>query len=255
MNHRHIFTAITIPLATMAAHSFAADTKCYELRIYTAAEGKLDGLHARFRDHTCKLFEKHGMTNLGYWVPLDNPDRKLYYVLSYPDRAAREASWKDFIKDPEWRTVAAESEKNGKLVAKVETRFLHATGYSPAIEPGAGAHGRVFELRTYTCTPGNLSRLHARFRDHTMALFRKHGMTNIAYWELDADQPAAADTLVYLLSHESKVSCEASFKAFRDDPVWKAAKEASEKEAGGPLTVKDGVKSVFLSPTDYSPTK
>ena len=271
MNHRPLFTAIILTLTAVASNSAAypdddkskdarpqeakpQDTRCYELRIYTAAEGKLDALNARFRDHTCLLFEKHGMTNVGYWLPLENPERKLYYILSYPSREAREASWKAFLADPTWKAAAKESEKDGKLVAGVEARFLHATDYSPAIEPGTGKEPRVFELRTYTCTQGNLPRLHARFRNHTMALFQKHGMTNFAYWELDADQPAAADTLVYLLAHSSKAASEASFKAFREDLVWKAAKEASEKEAGGSLTVKDGVKSVLMTPTDYSPT-
>jgi hypothetical protein len=259
MIHRRTFAAIALTFGILTAGLSAGaeppDSRCYELRVYTAAEGKLDALNDRFRGHTCKLFEKHGMTNVGYWVPLENPERKLYYILSYPSRKARETSWQAFLADPEWKAAAAESEKDGKLVAQFESRFLHATDYSPPIRTGKNEELRFFELRTYTTTPGNLPRLHARFRDHTMALFGKHGMTNFGYWELDAGQPAAADTLVYLLIHDSKAACEASFKAFRDDPEWKAAKAASEKEAGGPLTVADGVKSVLLAPTDYSPTK
>jgi hypothetical protein len=240
----------TFPL--VAAEKNAA-ARCYELRVYYANEGKLDALNTRFRDHTCKLFEKHGMTNVGYWVPLENPDRKLIYVLSYPDRKAREASWKAFLADPEWKQAAAESEKNGKLVAKMESAMLHATDYSPEIKPAVGEKPRVFELRTYTCTPNNLPKLHERFRNHTMKLFSKHGMSHFGYWELDKDQPAAADTLVYILWHDSKESHQASFTAFRADPVWIAAKGASEKD--GSLTTPDGVKSVLMTPTDYSPTR
>jgi hypothetical protein len=254
----NFFLAASIVLLC-ARSLFAADkqpeARCYELRVYTANEGKLDALNARFRDHTCKLFEQHGMTNVGYWMPLENPDRKLYYILSYPSREARAKSWKAFLADPNWKQAAAESEKNGKLVAKVDSTFLHATDFSPPIKPEAGKEPRVFELRTYTCTPGNLPRLHERFRYHTMKLFAKHGMTNIAYWKLDDDQPAAADTLVYLLAHKSKESCAASFQAFRTDADWVAAKAASEKAAGGSLTVPNGVKSVLLKPTDYSPLK
>lgn len=230
-------------------------SRCFELRIYTAAEDKLDALNARFRDHTCKLFEKHGMENIGYWMPPENPDRKLYYVLAYPSREARHASWNDFLADPEWKAAAGESEKNGRLVTKVESKFLHVTDYSPPIEPSAAEEPRVFELRTYTSTKENLPRLHARFRDHTCTLFEKHGMTNVAYWTLDEGQPGADSTLVYLLAHKSFVARDASFNAFRSDPDWIAAREASEKPAGGSLTVKDGVKSVLLSPTDYSPMK
>jgi hypothetical protein len=255
MNQRILLFApaiIFVAIQAIAADK-PSDSRCYELRVYYANEGKLDALNARFRDHTCKLFEKHGMTNIGYWMPLENPDRKLYYILSYPSREAREKSWKAFLADPDWKKAAAASEKNGKLVAKMESTFLHATDYSPAIKSEAAAKPRVFELRTYTCTKDNLPKLHDRFRNHTTKLFSKHGMSHFGYWELDKDQPAAADTLVYLLHHKSKEDCEASFKAFRADPVWIAAKGASEKN--GSLTTPDGVKSVLLAPTDYSPTK
>ena len=88
-----------------------------------------------------------------------------------------------------------------------------------------------------------------------MKLFAKHGMTNLAYWALDADQPAASDTLVYLLAHKTKTARDASFDAFRQDPAWVAAKAASEKAGGGSLTTPDGVQSVMLKATDYSPLK
>ncbi|MFP6883926.1 MAG: NIPSNAP family protein, partial [Roseibacillus sp.] len=74
----------------------------YELRIYSANEGKLDALNARFRNHTCKLFEKHGLTNVGYWVPADKSDNRLVYVISSPNRAAHKKSWQAFLNDPDW---------------------------------------------------------------------------------------------------------------------------------------------------------
>lgn len=245
----------TLALSASAAAEKPADTCCYELRVYTAGPGKLDALHARFRDHTCKLFDKHGMTNVGYWTPLDNPEGKLYYILSYPDLDARKKSWAGFMSDPEWLAAYRDSEKDGRLAVKVESTMLHPTDYSPAIEPAIGEEPQIFELRTYTTTPNNLDNLDARFRDHTIDLFSKHGMQHFGYWWLDKKQDGADVTLVYLLAHKSKESCEASFAAFREDPEWIAAKEASEKEAGGSLTAPDGVKSVLLVPTDYSPTK
>lgn len=230
------------------------DSRVFEMRTYFAAPHKLEALHARFRDHTAKLFEKHGMTNVGYWVPLENPDRKLIYVLAYPSREAREKAWQAFGADPEWKRAKEASEVDGKLVDKVEIKFLNATDYSPEIKPSHAAE-RVFELRIYTTTPGNLDALNARFRDHTMALFKKHGMTNIAYWTLMPDQEGAANTLVYILAHRSQQAAQASFDAFGDDPAWQAALKASETKAGGPLTVKGGVKSLFLKATDYSPIR
>ena len=83
-----------------------------------AKPGKLDALNARFRDHTLKLFAKHGMTSLGYFVPVDNKENKLVYFLAFPDRAAHDASWKAFGADPEWKAAAKESEKDGKLKRK-----------------------------------------------------------------------------------------------------------------------------------------
>lgn len=110
---------------------------------------------------------------------------------------------------------------------------------------------RVFELRTYHAAPGKLAALHARFRDHTNALFKKQGMTVVGYWvPMDADK-GSADTLVYLLAHESRAAAKASWAAFGADPEWVRVKADSEKD--GPLTTK--VESVFLSPTDYSPMK
>jgi hypothetical protein len=233
--------------------SQAAEPSCFELRTYHAAEGKLGALNARFRDHTLALFEKHGITNLGYWVPQPNEGQVLIYLLAYPDKAAREASWKAFLADPVWQAAKAESEQGGKLVAKVESRFLHLTDYSPRLPLPAASAPRTFEMRVYTTLPGKLGALDSRFRDHTMALFKKHGMTNLLYFHLDEGQEGSQNTLLYFLAHASADAHAASFAAFRADPDWIAARDASEKD--GKLLVDQGVKSILLLPTDYSPVK
>jgi hypothetical protein len=230
------------------------DKRVYELRIYYAAEGKLEALHSRFRDHTVKLFEKHGIENIGYWVPVENSESQLIYFLAYPSRDARDASWKAFMADPDWQKAYKASEVNGKLVAKVETKFFQATDYSPAIKADAKGD-RVFEMRTYTASPGNLKALESRFRDHTVKLFEKHGMTNIAYWTLMKDQTDADNNLTYILAHKSRDSAKESFAAFGKDPDWTAARKGSEEKAGGSLTIPKGVKSVFMTATDYSPIR
>lgn len=126
-----------VALVSAEATSVADDTKkadrVFEMRTYIAAEGKLDALNARFRNHTNKLFVKHGMTLIGYWTPTDGPEAKntLVYILAYPSRDAREASWKAFQADPDWKTAKEASETNGKLVDKVEVKFLAPTDYSP----------------------------------------------------------------------------------------------------------------------------
>jgi NIPSNAP protein len=111
----------------------AATNRVFEIRTYTAEPGKLDALHARFRDHTLSIFKKHGMTSVGYFAPLDEPLAKntLIYVLAFPSRDAAKKSWDEFRADPEWQKVAKESEANGKLVTKVDSVFADPTDYSP----------------------------------------------------------------------------------------------------------------------------
>jgi hypothetical protein len=249
--------SVAASLPSVAAQQ---DSRCYELRTYRTAPGKMEALHKRFRDHTLRLFARHGITSLGYWERLDKDGQsagQLTFLLAHPDRQAREKSWKAFLTDPDWQAAAKESEANGPLLVKdgVTSILMKATDYSPAFATGAGAGERTFELRIYKCEPGRLPNLNARFRDHTLKLFSKHGMTNVGYWTpLDAAQ-GADDTLIYILAHKSREAAAASFKSFREDPDWVAARKASEEKAGGSLTVKDGVTTVFMKPTDYSPTK
>jgi len=110
----------------------AAPGNVYELRTYTTLEGKLENLNARFRNHTTRIFEKHGMTNIGYWTPMDGPTKSntLIYIISHKSRDAAKASWDAFRTDPEWKKVAAESEKDGKINQKVESVLLEPTDYS-----------------------------------------------------------------------------------------------------------------------------
>ncbi len=112
--------------------SIAKDSRCFELRTYYAAPGKLEELNARFRDHTNKLFVKHGIELIGYWVPMDKEKGdKLIYIIAHKSRDAAKKSWQDFQDDPDWKKVKAESEAKGKLVEKVESVYMAATDYSP----------------------------------------------------------------------------------------------------------------------------
>jgi hypothetical protein len=110
-----------------------AGAKVFELRTYTAPDGKLPLLQKRFRDHTMRIFEKHGMKNVGYWVPQDAParDNTLIYVISHASRDAAKVSWANFAADPEWKKVSAESQVDGPIVSKVVSVFMDATDYSP----------------------------------------------------------------------------------------------------------------------------
>ena len=244
-----LIAAFTLSAADSAVST--TDSRVFEMRVYYSPEGKLLTLEGRFREHTTKLFAKHGIENIGYWVPIDNKENKLVYVLAYPNRAARDESWKNFMADPEWKAAQKETEKNGRIVSKVESYYMQLTDYSPSPKADVDKAGRVFELRTYTATAGKLGDLNKRFRDHTVNLFQKHGMKNIAYWNLMSDQKGAENKLVYIISHQSKAAAQKSFDAFRQDPAWISARANSEKN-GGSLTVDGGVLSEFLNATDYS---
>ena len=106
--------------------------RAFELRTYTAHPGRLAELHARFGDHTVQLFERHGMTNIGYFRPTDSPlaENTLIYLLAHDSREAAETSWAGFRADADWARVAEESRQNGRLVENVESVFLDPTSYS-----------------------------------------------------------------------------------------------------------------------------
>ena len=124
-------------LAWSAGHSRAqgkkAAARVYELRTYTTEPGRLPALHARFRDHTMRLFEKHGMKNVMYWVPTDEnlKDNTLIYVLAHESRESARKNWAEFGQDPEWRQVAKASEADGKIVEKIDSTFMDPTDYAP----------------------------------------------------------------------------------------------------------------------------
>ncbi len=116
-------------LAIIAFAALPLSADVYELRTYTANEGKMDDLLTRFRDHTLAIFESHGMKNIGYWLT-EGDDKKLVYIISHKDRDAAKASWAAFRKDPNWQAAFRASKVNGKLVKKIESQFLTATDFS-----------------------------------------------------------------------------------------------------------------------------
>jgi hypothetical protein len=110
-------------------------TAVYELRVYHTYEGKLDDLLRRFREHTMQLFEKHGIKNVAYWTPTDEPlkGKTLIYIIAHPSRDAAAANWQAFRDDPEWQSVRDKSEANGKIVEKVDSTYLALTDFSPPL--------------------------------------------------------------------------------------------------------------------------
>jgi hypothetical protein len=114
------------------------------------------------------------------------------------------------------------------------------------------AQNRVYELRTYTCYPGKLEALKTRFRDHTIAIFNRHGMESVGYW-VPQDEQRKDNTLIYILAHPSREAANQHWKEFNADPEWKKVSAESEEKAGGKIVEK--VDRVFMDPTDFSKLK
>jgi len=111
----------------------SSSDRVFEIRTYTTEPGKLDALLARFRDHTSTLFEKHGIENIGYWTPADEPHSQdtLIYIVAHPSRDAAKQNWEAFINDPEWHKARDASEAAGRIVTKVESVYMNPTDFSP----------------------------------------------------------------------------------------------------------------------------
>jgi NIPSNAP len=120
-----------LPLLLLLTAMAFGESRVYELRTYTCYDGKLDALKARFRDNTIRIFKRHGIESVGYWVPQDERSKNtLIYIVVHPSKEAADANWKAFQDDPEWKKVAAESEANGKIVQKVDRVFMDPTEFS-----------------------------------------------------------------------------------------------------------------------------
>jgi hypothetical protein len=256
------------------------DSKVYELRAYSVEPGRQADALTLMSSQGTKFMKKHNIELVGVWTPVDAADERVFMLASHKDKEAATTAWAAFQNDADWKAAVKSSEKDGKKpVTGIEQVYLTVNDYSPKLDVKAVGN-RVFELRTYVATPKNLAALNNRFRNHTLALFEKHGMTNIVYWSVrdgetttceqlfkacspvgkanskaEAGTLAAGNSLVYFLTHQSPDAAKASFGKFRDDPNWQKALKESEAAAGGPLTVGDGVKSLYLKPADFSPLK
>jgi hypothetical protein len=270
--------AISIGLTGLASEPL------YELRIYQPAEGGQAKLLQFMETQGLKLVQKNGLDVVAAFTPTDPKDTRIVTLVRHADRDACDAAYSKMESNPEIQAAFSNAFPSGLPLKSLTRIFLSPTDYSPAL--AADAKGtdakpdRVFELRTYIATPNNLEALHARFRDHTMKLFQKHGITNLVYWniakgesmtasevlkgvsptdrgtaDIASDLPATGNTLVYFITHRSEEAAKSSFDSFRQDAVWDKVRTESEKAAGGSLTAGNGVKSWFLKPTNFSPLK
>jgi hypothetical protein len=261
MSGRHAYTRrilgcclgllVIFPLAAVAAD------KLYELRIYTTNPGKLDALNTRFRDHTLKLFEKHGIENLYYWTVTEgaegeDPANLLVYIVAHKDKASADAAWQAFLADPEWQKVARESEAGGAILAGRPYSLYLETVDIPTGETAAARAdaGRIFELRKYNTGVDGLAGTIDRFQGGEAELFRKHGMETLHFWSA-LDQ----SSFVYLLAHKDRETARASWQGFFAEfrsfmEKYNAGRPAPP--AGTPPPPRMTSEIRYLTPTDYS---
>ena len=222
------------------------DGPVYELRIYAAAEDRLGHLIKRFREHTDRLFRKHKMEPVAYWLPTDGTakeKRRFVYILKHPSRYAAYRNWNAFTHDPEWKRGVLEKPEFQRLLnERPESMFL-----TPQEIPGTFPHSTnpsIFELRTTTVANGKLPDLQARHRQHTSRLQLKHGIHPRGNW-FAYDKPESENTMVTLLRHTNRTQADLNWKAIEADPEWKKSR--------GNLNTK--TDRLYLKPMDFSPMR
>jgi hypothetical protein len=226
----------------------------YELRIYSANEGRFGNLIQRFRDHTDTIFKKHGLEPVGYWTPNEGPAKKrrrFIYILKHKSRYDAYRNWVNFSNDKDWERVLDQPKFQGLLALKPESIFLEATDYSKLVQNDIKGAGGVYELRTYVANPEKLKLLNKRFSGHTAAIFNRHGIGNVFYWN-SFDEPESKNTLIYLVHHADRKQADANWRSFSDDLKWQ--KVARESQIDGDLLAQPPER-IYLKPTDFSSLK
>jgi hypothetical protein len=220
-------TAVAAQDAAQPKSAEMKSQKIYELRIYVTNPGKLPELHARFRDHTMKLFEKHGMENVIYWTLAEDvsyrtaggetraepKDDTLVYILAHKSKEAADESWRNFRADPDWQAVVTKTEANGRLTASPPVSvFMNPTDFHPGewdSNAKSDKPARLFELRTYNDGEARVPSTVGRFRDWEAQLFRDSGIETLGFWT-KADNSA----FVYLLGHKDRETADANWQKF-----------------------------------------
>ena len=222
------------------------DGPVYELRIYAAAEDRLGHLIKRFREHTDRLFRKHKMEPVAYWLPTDGTakeKRRFVYILKHPSRYAAYRNWNAFTHDPEWkRGVLEQPEFQRLLSGRPESVFLTPNKFLN--ESTRSNNPNIYELRIHTAAQGKLTALHQHHRDTGVNLHLKHGIRTLGSW-FAFDRPESENTMYTLHRHTNRTQADLNWKAIEADPEWKKSR--------GNLNTK--TERLYLKPMDFSPMR
>ncbi len=204
----------------------------YEARTYHAIGGKIGPLIERISSRVVPIFKRHGIDAIGYWTEVIGEGNKLFYILRYADFADREARWSAFQSDPDLAGLRSEP----VLLDYMENRLLRLTAYSPTPD----TTDPVVEIRIYDALPGKMAALNARFAEHTLGLFERHGIRSIGYW---TEEIGTSSRLFYMVGYPDVGARQRAWDAFLGDAEWQRVR--GESEADGPLLRK--VRSSILT--------
>lgn len=213
----------------------------YELRSYYAVPGKMPALDKHL-EFACRQFPKHGLEVVGAWTDEVGRTARMTYMWAAADEAARNAGLAAFAGSAEWRDYAKDEQaREGNIVARVENTLLRTTPYSPTPKISGG----IQELRVYHAMPGRLPEVNARFANHTLGFFKKHGVGVVGFW---TEVYGTSNRLVYMTEFENLAARETLWSAFAGDPEWHKARAETEKN--GPLV--EYVENWLLKPARFA---
>ena len=227
------------------------ESPLHELRIYSAAEGRHGDLIRRFKDHTDRIFRRHGLEALGYWIPTGGPAKKrrrLVYLLRHESRYEAYRNWVSFSNDREWERVLDKPEFQGLLAKKPESIFLEEKAYSGLRDVAIEQSGGVYELRKYE---GDASALGDWLNGYLKPLLSKHGVREVGSW-VPFDEPGSATTIISLLYHRDREEADAAWKKIRADPVWTQGSDRRKARGDAPPREPE---VIFLRALGFSPLK
>ncbi|HMP17558.1 MAG TPA: NIPSNAP family protein, partial [Gemmatales bacterium] len=167
----------------------------YELRVYTVQPEKLQATHTFISQVALPYLNKYQLKLIGAWSPVDTGDARIFLLVSHESKEACQKNWEALQNDSQWNRDLEAFHQEGAPVTGITRIFLKTWDYSPRMTP-AVVGNRLFELRTYLASEGNLARLNNRFRNHTLKLFEKHGMTNLGYFQVATDDKLTCGDLM-----------------------------------------------------------
>ena len=220
----------------------------FEIRIYDVTTNKMDGVLERFRETVDPIRRRHGICAVGYWTAITPTGEKYVYLMkaaSAADLATRE---KAFGADPDFQAgFAASNRKHGKTLDHITTIPL-ITDPAAQFNFTPTDPFRTFELRQYSVPAAKLAAFRARWRDHAIPIYARHGLQSIGWWQAAKPDPTGRETFICLLAGTSPAAIQKAIADFHADPEWRAITEQTEQD--GPL--RDGVVTLTLRPTEFS---